>query len=655
MRLLFITLLAVAAQAQQPSFQTGVRYQTGSGATVPISIVAADFNGDGIADLAVLNLGGNSSGPTGGSVSVLIANGDGSFQPPVQYSAPSGCAPYYIATGDFMGDGNQDLLLVCGLSTELVVFPGNGDGTFGTTVVSQATIDPLVFADFLRIAVGDFNGDGRADLVVLSYDPLASSIASNPYFLPGNGDGTFGTAVKIAGVTGSSVSAGDFNRDGKLDLVVSAPANLSFGLLTGTLPAAGPITILLGNGDGTFTVGASYQPGFGPGPVVVGDLNGDGIPDLVVSSYTQGLAAYIGNGDGTFTRTFNNAEAGAGGTLGYPALADLYGTGNPGVIIPVLGCCESTIGILPGNGDGTFQPLVGFLTGIPSPSVVAADFNGDNKADLALVDYGSVIAFGNLLGAAHADRSPPQFTDAVILLNNAATQFPFRNQNAASYAYAPFASNSIVAAFGSNLATGTGPATTTPLPTVLNGANVSVRDSAGKARPAPLTYASPAQVNYIVPAGTATGKATVTISAGTSSSAATVTVAPVAPALFTLNSAGLVAAWVIRVKADGSSDVEDVFQVNASQRIVALPIDLGPATDQVFLEMFGTGSQNGKTVTATVGGVSVPVTYAGVSGYAGEDQVNIGPLPQSLAGKGQAEILMTVDGIAANVTNVSIK
>jgi uncharacterized protein (TIGR03437 family) len=101
--------------------------------------------------------------------------------------------------------------------------------------------------------------------------------------------------------------------------------------------------------------------------------------------------------------------------------------------------------------------------------------------------------------------------------------------------------------------------------------------------------------------------------------------------------------------------VESAFQVSASQRVVALPIDLGAATDQVFLEMFGTGSQNGKTVTVTVGRVSVPVTYAGVSGYAGEDQVNIGPLPRSLAGKGQVEILMTVDGIAANVTNVSIQ
>jgi uncharacterized protein (TIGR03437 family) len=654
-RLLLITLLAIAAQAQQLSFQNGVRYPVGSGATVPIGMIAADFNGDGIPDLAVLNLGGNTSGPASGSVSILIANGDGSFKTPVNYPAPTGCTPYSISAGDFRRDGNQGLLLVCGLSNELVVFPGHGDGTLGAAVVTHTSFTPLVYADFLRVAVGDFNGDGIADVVALSYDPLAAAIATSPYFLPGIGDGTFGTATKITGVLGSSVSAGDFNRDGKLDLVVSSPASLSLSLLTGFLPAAGPITILLGNGDGTFTTGATYKPGFAPGPVLVGDVNSDGIADLVVSSYTQGLAVYIGKGDGTFTSTFNDAETGVGGTLGYPALADPYGTGNPSVIVPVLGCCQTTVGVLPGNGDGTFQPLSVFLTGVSSPSVVVADFDGDNKADMAQIDYGSVIAFGNLLGAAHADRTPPQSTAVVIFRNRSQAQFPLRNQNAASYAFAPFAANSIVAVFGSNLATGTGPATTLPLPTVLHGANVSVRDSTGRARPAQLTYASPGQVNYIVPAGTAAGKATVTIGAGSTTATSTLTIAPIAPALFTLNPGGLVAAYVIRVRADGSVTAGNVFQLDASQRVVALPIDLGPAADQVFLELFGTGSQNGKVATATAGGIAVPVTYAGVSGYAGEDQVNIGPLPQSLVGKGQVQILLTIDGVAANVTNVSIQ
>ena len=616
--------------------------------------IAADFNGDGVADLAVLNLAGKSSGPTGGSVSVLVANGDGSFKPAINYAAPTGCAPYFLAAGDFVRDGNQDLLLVCGLNTELVVFPGKGDGTFGTAVVSNTSFTPLVYADYLRIAVGDFNGDGRADIVALSYDPLAASIASNPYLLPGHGDGTFGTAVKIAGVTGSSVSAGDFNHDGKLDLVVSAPAKLTFDLLTGTLPAAGPIAIMLGNGDGTFTAGATYQPGFAPGPVLVGDVNNDGIPDLVVSSFTQGLAVYTGKGDGTFTSTYNDTEAGLGGTLGLPALADLFGTGNPGIIVPVLGCCQATIGVLPGKGDGTFQAPVVLLTGITSPSIIAADFDGDNRADISQVDYGSVISFGNLLGAAHADRTPPQSTAAVIFRNGSTAPFPIRSQNAASYAFAPFASNSIVAGFGSNLATGTGPATTLPLPTVLHGANVSVRDSTGRARSAQLTYASPRQVNYLVPDGTASGKATVTIGAGSSTSTETVTIAPVAPALFALNSAGLAAAYVVRVHADGSSAVENVFQLDGSN-IVPLPIDLGPETDQVFLELFGTGSQNGKAATASVGRLTVPVTYAGVSGYAGEDQIDIGPLPRALAGKGEVEIVVLMDGVAANVVNVRIQ
>jgi len=324
------------------------------------------------------------------------------------------------------------------------------------------------------------------------------------------------------------------------------------------------------------------------------------------------------------------------------------------MIVPVIGCCQTTIGVLPGNGDGTFQTPVVLLTGVSSPSIVAADFDGDNRADLAQVDYGSVIAFGNLLGAAHADRTPPQNTQAVIFRNSSTGQFPLRNQNAASYSFAPFAPDSIVAAFGDNLATGTGPATTLPLPTVLNGANVSVRDSTGRPRRAQLTYASPRQVNYIVPDGTAAGKATVTIGAGSSTSTGVVTISAVGPALFTVNLAGLAAADVVRVHGDGSSAVENVFQLDGS-RVVAHPIDLGPQTDQVFLELFGTGSRGGKVVTATIGGLSVPVTYAGVSGYAGEDQINIGPLPRALAGKGAAEILVLVDGVAANAVNVSIQ
>lgn len=653
-RLLVFPLLAFTVTAQQLNFQTGVRYALDASGTVPISMIAADFNGDGVADLAVLNLGGNSSGPTHGGVSVLITNADGTFKTAVNYAAPSSCAPYFVAAGDFMRDGTQDLLLVCGLSNELVVFPGKGDGTFGAAVVSHASITPIVYSDYLRVAAGDFNGDGIADVVALSYDPLAATIAGNPYFLPGNGDGTFGTAVKIAAVTGSSLSSGDFNRDGRLDLVVSEPAALTLNLLTGTLPTAGPVAILLGNGDGTFAAGATYQPGFAPGPVLVGDVNSDGVPDLVVSSFTQGLAVYIGKGDGTFTSTYNNTETVLGGTLGLPALGDPFGTGNPSMIVPVIGCCQTTIGVLPGNGDGTFQTPVVLLTGVSSPSIVAADFDGDNRADLAQVDYGSVIAFGNLLGAAHADRTPPQNTQAVIFRNSSTGQFPLRNQNAASYSFAPFAPDSIVAAFGDNLATGTGPATTLPLPTVLNGANVSVRDSTGRPRRAQLTYASPRQVNYIVPDGTAAGKATVTIGAGSSTSTGVVTISAVGPALFTVNLAGLAAADVVRVHGDGSSAVENVFQLDGS-RVVAHPIDLGPQTDQVFLELFGTGSQGGIVVTATIGGLSVPVTYAGVSGYAGEDQINIGPLPRALAGKGAAEILVLVDGVAANAVNVSIQ
>jgi uncharacterized protein (TIGR03437 family) len=101
--------------------------------------------------------------------------------------------------------------------------------------------------------------------------------------------------------------------------------------------------------------------------------------------------------------------------------------------------------------------------------------------------------------------------------------------------------------------------------------------------------------------------------------------------------------------------LQPVYQI-ASGSVIPLPIDLGPSTEQVYLEMYGTGIRNAKSVTVTVGSLSVPVLYAGAApGFAGEDQVNIGPLPQSLAGKGSVNILLTADGQAANTVNVTIQ
>lgn len=220
----------------------------------------------------------------------------------------------------------------------------------------------------------------------------------------------------------------------------------------------------------------------------------------------------------------------------------------------------------------------------------------------------------------------------------------------------PFAAESIVSAYGTNLASVIATAATIPLPTSLDGNTVTVTDSAGVARAASLFYVSPAQINFEIPAGTAKGAATVTFQNhnGTIQSA-TISITSVSPGIFALNGSGLVAAWVLPVISGTQQPLQPVYQVVAGS-VVPLPINLGPSTEQVYLEMFGTGIHNANSVTVTVGGLSVPVLYAGPApGFAGEDQVNIGPLPQSLAGKGSVNILLTADGQNANTVNVTIQ
>jgi uncharacterized protein (TIGR03437 family) len=185
---------------------------------------------------------------------------------------------------------------------------------------------------------------------------------------------------------------------------------------------------------------------------------------------------------------------------------------------------------------------------------------------------------------------------------------------------------------------------------------VTVKDSAGVPRLAALFYVSPSQVNFEMPAGMATGAALVSIQNQTGTTqTATVQIANVSPGLFALNGSGLVAALVLQVISGTQEPLQPVYQIS-SGHVVPMPISLGPSSEQVYLEMYGTGIRNATSVTATVGGVSLPVLYAGAApGFAGEDQVNIGPLPQSLAGKRSVNIVLTADGQAANTVDVTIQ
>ncbi|MBI3426604.1 MAG: hypothetical protein HY011_27055 [Acidobacteria bacterium] len=189
-----------------------------------------------------------------------------------------------------------------------------------------------------------------------------------------------------------------------------------------------------------------------------------------------------------------------------------------------------------------------------------------------------------------------------------------------------------------------------------------VRDSAGVERPAPLFFVAAGQVNYLLPAGTAAGAATVTITSGSGKLAlGAVRIAAVAPGLFAANAngQGVPAAVALRVRGEVQT-FEPVARFDSvAGRFVTAPIDLGPEGDQVILLLFGTGLRGRSAlaaVTCTMGGVSVPVSFAGAQGdLVGLDQINVGPLPRALAGRGEVDLVLLVDGKTANTVRVNLK
>ena len=222
------------------------------------------------------------------------------------------------------------------------------------------------------------------------------------------------------------------------------------------------------------------------------------------------------------------------------------------------------------------------------------------------------------------------------------------------------AAESIASIFGANLAPQTAQAMSQPLPLTLGGITVIVTDAAGAARTAPLTYVSPGQINFVVPAGTAAGPATFAIVNGPATLSATSTVRTVAPTLFSMNGkgTGVAAATAIRTQAANPSlqSPVQVFQCGSSG-CVSTPIDVGVDTP-VYLTLYGTGIRNRSSlsnVKVTINGTSVPVQYAGLQPtYTGLDQVNV-PLTLNLRGSGEANILLTVDGQTSNTVTVNIR
>jgi len=562
------------------------------------TVIAADLNGDQKPDVVV-------TGPAG--VIVELNTGSATFSSPVTYQA--GTTPSASAAADVNKDGKPDLLVAN--ATGVTVLLNNGSGAFqaGANVATGSA---------QAITVADFNGDGNPDFAVTA--PSSSGIGATISVALGTGSGAFGSpkAFASSGGSGSNIASGDFNGDGKPDLVDGS-------------------ALYLGNGDGTFGA-PRVLPASGV-YVAAGDLNGDGKLDVVVASPTlPQISVMLGNGDGTFQTAANIPTA----TVTSITIADVDGDGKPDLVLG--NCCgrSSEASYLPGNGDGTFGTETFLLTGPNPGSTAVADFFGSGLPSIAVPGYYGYSTDTTTLAIVEAASAPA--TQTMTVLSSA-------NPKAAT-----IAPGSLVSAYGTDLASSTPGSTSLPLPVTDAGTTVSIKDSAGAVTAAPLVYVSPKQVNFLLPSTVATGAAQVTISSGDGTqSAANATIAAVAPGAFTLNAAGLAAADVLLISGS-SQTYENVYAVSGGA-LVSNPVSLGSATDTAYLILYGTGFEAAGTtgVKVTIGGISCTVVYAGPQGgFQGLDQANV-VIPASLAGAGTVAIQLTANGIAANGVNLTIQ
>jgi hypothetical protein len=332
------------------TFGPGVSYQVGS---TPVSLIAADVNGDGKLDLVTANCDSV-------DISVLLGNGDGTFQPQKRF--PANNSGEFLLAGDFNGDGHLDLIDSGEYSNGISLLLGNGDGTF------QA---PRQFGGEDAPAggvVGDFNGDGKLDLAVTNFFSPNHDIA---VFL-GNGDGTFQPEVHYpVGDAPFGILAGDFDRNGTLDLAVADSGS-------------NDISVLLGRGDGTFRPEVRYAVGAGPDSIVGADFNHDGRFDLAVSNAgSSDISVLLGRGDGTF-RDQVRFVAGDGPTPRYLVTADLNGDGR--IDLVASQALLNNVAVLLGRGDGTFQASLQTPVGLGPAAFTTGDFNNDGRDDVASVN-----------------------------------------------------------------------------------------------------------------------------------------------------------------------------------------------------------------------------------------------------------------------------
>src|SRR5450631_415092 len=362
-----------------PSFGAAVEYFTHAGSML---VALGDLNGDGKPDLAVSNYstppstggasgaGGSGTGGSGtggtpgttqGSLSVFLS-ATGGYGPPQLYNV--GTNTWSIVAGDLNADGKADVAVVNDQGVS--VFFNNGSGTLLAPVSFATGTGPA------WIALGDLNGDGKADLAVANRGSSNGSelVGGDVAVLLNMGGGTFVAANYPAGASPVGVAMADLNGDGKADLAVASGTGVS---------------VLLNNGNGTFGAPASYGSGTNPFSVAAGDLNGDGKIDLAVGGADR-ASVLLNLGNGTFAAAVNYGYAAAPyNGSGLVVIGDLNGDGRPDLAGNTLTDPCSAVAVLLNQGSGVFGAPSYVPASNSSPSsVTLGDLNGDGKLDMVV-------------------------------------------------------------------------------------------------------------------------------------------------------------------------------------------------------------------------------------------------------------------------------
>jgi uncharacterized protein (TIGR03437 family) len=573
-----------------------------------------------------------------------------------------------------------------------IAVDGNGNAYItGTTESNQPTFPVTVGPDLT------FNG-GMTDAFVAKIERRADvtppSIASVGAVSRSQGSST---VVNLAFVSDVDTVAGNIfvglknipagvsvsnlaNNNGTVTATVAVPC--------GTAPGAYPVTIEATDGAGlkstadvTINVTANSAP-------VLGTYPATAVPVVGTSATVTPSAAPTDNG--SITTIVATASPGFAGTLNVNTTTGVISIANAGprerytVTVTATDNCQATsstafvlsVGqpnpiptltsvspnIIAVRTSGTTLTVrgEGFLTDAKvlwNDSVRTTTFVSDKELtavitaqDLATIGTATVAVQNPAPGGGKSGTLLVSIVNTVALVN------------AASFTGANVGLESIVAGFGINLATATASAVTFPLPTELAGTRVTVRDAAGTERLAPLFFVSSGQINFQMPPGTALGLANVTVrnSAGVVS-IGSILVTTIGPGIFTANAngRGVPAANLLRVR-NGVGVFEPLARFDLTTgTFVPLPIDFGPETDQLFLVLYGTGIRFATAtnrVVVQIGGVTVPTAFAGPQGqFTGVDQINAGPLPRSLAGRGEVDVVVIVDTVNANTVRVAFR